>query len=76
MGPILFNLFMNDIYLCITDCKLYNYAADNTIVSKRRTEDMLIHLHAKTLECMRWFQSNYMQANLDNFQAIQVDPNL
>ena len=77
MGPILFNLFMNDIYLCITDCELYNYADDNTIVSKRKTkEDMLIHLHAKTLECMQWFQSNYMQANPDKFQAIQIDPNL
>ena len=31
LGPIFFNIFMNDIYATITRSSLYNYADDNTI---------------------------------------------
>ena len=31
LGPILFNIFINDIFHFIKNCKLYNYADDNTV---------------------------------------------
>ncbi len=31
LGPILFNIFMNDLFLWITEANLHNFADDNTI---------------------------------------------
>ena len=30
VGPVLFNLFINDLYPALNTCDLYNYADDNT----------------------------------------------
>ena len=32
LGPFLFNVFMNDLFLLIQNCKLYNYADDNSMI--------------------------------------------
>ena len=58
MGPVLFSLFMNDIYLCIKDCSLYNYADDNTVCIKHKNKCIMMeNLQCKTVECMQWFQA-------------------
>ena len=31
LGPLIFNIFINDIFYFITQCKHYNYADDNTV---------------------------------------------
>jgi len=31
LGPILFNIFINDIFHFVTNCNPYNYADDNTL---------------------------------------------
>ena len=31
LGPLLFNIFMNDMFYSIKECKLYEYADDNTL---------------------------------------------
>ena len=31
LGPLLFNIFINDLFLFIEKCSLYNYADDNTV---------------------------------------------
>ena len=31
LGPHLFNIFINDIFLFVKTCDLYNYADDNTL---------------------------------------------
>jgi hypothetical protein len=33
LGPLLFNVFINDIFYFIKHCDLYNYADDNTLSS-------------------------------------------
>ena len=32
LGPLLFNIFMNDMYYCINECQLYGYADDDSIL--------------------------------------------
>ena len=31
LGPVLFNIFINDIFHFVKSCCLYNYADDNTV---------------------------------------------
>ena len=37
LGPILFNVYINDLFLFIKQATLYNYADDNTIACVSRT---------------------------------------
>ena len=32
LGPILFNMFLNDLLLCLKNCDLHNFADDKTVV--------------------------------------------
>ena len=39
LGPLLFNIFLNDIFLFILKCQLCNYADDNTINQEKFGEN-------------------------------------
>ena len=38
LGPILFNIFVNDLFLFIKDVELANFADDNTIYAARNSK--------------------------------------
>ena len=76
LGPILFNIFLNDIIEIFKNTNVKNFADDNTLSS-----------HAKNLECLiknleidsdiaiNWFTDNHMIANPDKFKAIVITKN-
>ena len=71
--PILFNIFLNDIFYFIHNSELYNYADDNTLSYTDTDINKLI----KTLEeeskiLINWFSINIIKANPEKFQAIAV----
>ena len=68
MGPLLFNIFINDIFYFIEHGKLYNYADDNTL--SYADQDYVLEKESSIL--IEWFNFNCMQANPDKFQAIAV----
>jgi hypothetical protein len=71
LGPILFNIFMNDIYASITQASLYNYADDNTLSAVGTTKQEVIEcLSQESLVAVDWFHDNMMEANPTKFQAI------
>lgn len=73
LGPLLFNIFINDIFYFITDTRLYNYADDNTVSFCHRDLGVLrLTLENESLALLKWFENNQMQANPDKFQAISV----
>ena len=73
LGPILFNVFINDIFHFIKHGKLYNYADDNTLSMSCPDFDVLIRsLVSDSDALISWFDFNCMQANPDKFQAIAV----
>ena len=75
LGPLLFNIFMNDIFYVIDDCQLYNYADDNTICAYDKDLDALIHtLEIKSEDAIVWFKNSAMVANPDKFQAMLLTP--
>ena len=71
LGPVLFNIFMNDLHYFINDCQLYGYADDNTL-SKTANDVVSLSraLESDTATTLSWFENNHMCANPDKFQAI------
>ena len=71
LGPILFNIFLNDLLHILTKSQLYNFADDNTISAKaNNVEDLLKILQEEPELAMKWFRDNNMIVNPDKFQAI------
>ena len=70
LGPILFNVFINDIFLLLTQ-NLHNYSDDNTITEIGETVQELINLlQVKTEKAINWLDLNNMIANPDKFKVI------
>ena len=71
MGPLLFNIFINDIFYFVHACDLYGYADDNTLSKAAKDAASLKRaLERDTANMLSWFTENYMSANPDKFQAI------
>ena len=72
LGPLLFNVFLNDLFYFLTDlCTLYNYADDNNLGYSHPDINELIN---RLKECgniaIHWFEINEMEANPGKFQAL------
>ncbi len=71
LGPILFNVFINDLFYAIKHALLTNYADDNTLtVTNRDFIQMKMTLEAEAEMAIQWFTNNKMLANPEKFQAI------
>mgnify|MGYP000745461007 FL=1 len=71
LGPVIFNIFMNDIFCCIKDGILFNYADDNTVLVKADTKQELLNkisLNGENL--ITWCTDNQMEANASKFQVM------
>ena len=59
LGPILFKIFVNDIFLFVNKCDLYNYADDNTLSKSDNTLKTVIEsLEEDSTSLMSWFAFN------------------
>ena len=73
LGPLLFNIFINDLYLSITKPDLLNFADENTITAAERTiENLLFTLETESQATIEWFKLNEMIVNPEKFPAIVV----
>ena len=73
LGPLLFNIFMNDIFYFKKKASLNNYADDNTVSYSDKcletTKEVLVN---ESIICIDWFKNNKLQANPDKFQAMML----
>ena len=71
MGPMLFNFFLNDIFLYLKDANFFNYADDNSVlVSNRDVNVIKDTLQKEASMAIEWFKLNLMEVNPDKFQFI------
>ena len=70
VGPILSNIFINDLLFFVNEAKLSNFADDNTIYAAKRDLNELLRLLEKEREvAIKWFSNNNMAVNPKRFQA-------
>ena len=71
LGPILFNLFLNDLLATLKMSELYNFADDYTISTASKNMSHLIETLEKESEtAIEWFNQNKMIVDQDKFQAM------
>lgn len=74
LGPILFNIFINDFLMWIDTSNIYNFADDNTITyTSESLEDLVKTLEIESEKATEWFRINNMIVNPGKFQAIIID---
>ncbi len=69
LGPIIFNIFMNDAFYFIQKCDFVNYADDGTLSKIATTMESLTEclIHDSQV-AIDWFHNNFMEANTSKFQ--------
>ena len=73
LGPILFNLFINDLFMFIEKSELENFADDNTIsASARNIHELVKLLESESNVAINCFKNKGMTANADKFHAIII----
>ena len=71
LGPLLFNIFLCDLFLAIPDIDIVSYADDNTPYSMGNSEDEVLNkIKNSTENLFSWFQNNSMKINPDKFHLL------
>ena len=71
LGPLLFNIFINDMFLFIEKSDICNFADDNTLYScSKSIAEILEPLKHDIISLLAWFKSNQLVANPDKFQLM------
>ena len=71
LGPILFNIFLSDLFLVISNTDFSSYADDNTIYdSGNSIDDVISSLQESAEKLFQWFSHNQMKGNTDKCHLI------
>ena len=67
LGPLLFNIYISDMFYGTDICNIASYADYNTpYTSDFNLEEVIQKLELTTNNLFEWFKNNHMKANADN----------
>ena len=71
LGPILFNIYLNDLLWFTEECDVCNFADDTTIfVCSNNIDEMKDKLEKSADIAIEWFRTNYFKLNTDKCKLI------
>ena len=79
LRPLLFNIFINDVFLFLQNCRLANYADDSTMHSSNKNiSNTVTSLNHDFTVLSNWFYKNFMILNPDkcSFMLLGVQDEL
>ena len=69
LGPLFFNVFINDLFMFFESCEIFNIADDNTLYgSGIEFYGILENLKHDMKTILKWFRTNLLKANPGQFQ--------
>ena len=76
LGPSLFNIFVNDLFLFVDYSDICNYADDKTLsVADVNIEHIINKLESDIRNLDEWFQTNYKLLNQSKCQFLIIESN-
>ena len=64
LGPLLFNIFLADLFFIVNDIDIENYADDNTpYVIADNIDDLIKSLEEASTVSFQWFDNNLLKSN-------------
>ena len=70
LEPLLFNIFINDLFFGIEKSDICNFEDDNTLCScGANLKTVLENLEHDTSKLLYWFKINSMKKNRENFNS-------
>ena len=77
LGPLLFNIFINDLFFVIEKSDICNFADDNTLYScGANLKTVLENLEHYTSKLLYWFKINSMKKNREKLQFMILSKKL
>ena len=74
LGPLLFNIYLNDLFMFLEETEICNYADDTTIYAcGPNIEDVIMHLENDALKITEWFPNNCMKLSEDKCHLMIFD---
>ena len=71
IGPLLFNIFLCDLFLIMENIEIASYANDNTpYTTGNSIEEVIQNLQNAAQTLFQWFSDNQMKANPDKCHFI------
>ena len=71
LGPLLFNIFINDMIFFLKRSRVCNFADDNTLyATSKQLHEVLASLELDVGITLDWFETNFMVANPFKFQIM------
>ena len=66
LGPLLFNIFLADLFVIHNDIDIENLADDNTrYLTAKNVEDVIESFEQVSVSLLRWFENNLLKGNAD-----------
>ena len=66
LGPLLFNIYINDLFYFVDEDTVTNFADDNTPYEiGKRLNEVIAKLGEKSMTLSTWFRNNYFKMNED-----------
>ena len=73
LGPLFFNIFINDLLLAVKDSEVCNFADDTTIYTfGKDIVDVVLNLEEDLSNTLDWLKDSHMAANPGKFQVMSL----
>ena len=64
LGPLLFNIYINDLFFFTIESQICNFADDTTLYTcNMNLNELIAKLESSTSALIEWFKNNHMQLN-------------
>ena len=71
LRPLLFNIFLPDLFLIHSDIDIANFVDNNkSYLSAKNVEEVTEALERASVSLFRWFENNLLKGNTDMINAI------
>ena len=71
LGPLLFNIYINDLFMFTEEFDVANYADDCTAYENKFTiNEVITSLERDSICLLEWYRSNYLKPNLDKHHLL------